>query len=78
MSIKNNKSNVFDVIVIGGVHAGIEAAYSAAKMGSKTQQKMTLLLKMSTVFCIVQLWVMLKTARRCIWLEFWRYETNCS
>lgn len=26
----------FDVIVVGGGHAGIEAAYSAAKMGSKT------------------------------------------
>lgn len=26
----------FDVIVIGGGHAGIEAAYAAAKMGSKT------------------------------------------
>ncbi len=30
----NNKQ--FDVIVVGGGHAGIEAAYSAAKMGSKT------------------------------------------
>src|SRR5579885_3623936 len=26
----------FDVIVVGGGHAGIEAAHSAAKMGSKT------------------------------------------
>ena len=26
----------FDVIVVGAGHAGIEAAYSAAKMGSKT------------------------------------------
>lgn len=26
----------FDVIVVGGGHAGIEAAYAAAKMGSKT------------------------------------------
>ncbi len=28
--------NVFDVIVVGAGHAGIEAAYVAAKMGSKT------------------------------------------
>lgn len=28
--------NNFDVIVIGGGHAGIEAAYAAARMGSKT------------------------------------------
>ena len=27
---------VFDLIVVGGGHAGIEAAYAAAKMGSKT------------------------------------------
>ncbi len=32
----NQKLNSFDVIVIGGGHAGIEAAYAAAKMGSKT------------------------------------------
>jgi len=31
-----NKKQKFDVIVIGGGHAGIEAAYAAAKMGSKT------------------------------------------
>ena len=30
----NNRD--FDVIVVGGGHAGIEAAYAAAKMGSKT------------------------------------------
>lgn len=29
-------NNTFDVIVIGGGHAGVEAAYAAAKMGSKT------------------------------------------
>lgn len=29
-------NNKFDVIVVGGGHAGIEAAYSSAKMGSKT------------------------------------------
>src|SRR3981189_3432979 len=29
-------NNNFDVIVVGGGHAGIEAAYAAAKMGSKT------------------------------------------
>jgi tRNA uridine 5-carboxymethylaminomethyl modification enzyme len=29
-------TNQFDVIVVGGGHAGIEAAYAAAKMGSKT------------------------------------------
>lgn len=28
--------NNFDVIVVGGGHAGVEAAYAAAKMGSKT------------------------------------------
>lgn len=31
-----NKNSVFDVIVVGGGHAGIEAAYAAARMGSKT------------------------------------------
>jgi tRNA uridine 5-carboxymethylaminomethyl modification enzyme len=31
-----NKSYDFDVIVIGGGHAGIEAAHAAAKLGSKT------------------------------------------
>lgn len=31
-----NKTYDFDVLVIGGGHAGIEAAYAAAKMGSKT------------------------------------------
>ncbi len=29
-------THTFDVIVVGGGHAGIEAAYAAAKMGSKT------------------------------------------
>ena len=29
-------NNTFDVIVVGGGHAGIEAAYAAARMGSKT------------------------------------------
>lgn len=29
-------NNQFDVIVVGGGHAGVEAAYAAAKMGSKT------------------------------------------
>ncbi len=28
--------NKFDVIVIGGGHAGVEAACSSARMGSKT------------------------------------------
>ncbi len=31
-----NTTHNFDVIVIGGGHAGVEAAYAAAKMGSKT------------------------------------------
>lgn len=31
-----NGNNFFDVIVIGAGHAGIEAAYAAARMGSKT------------------------------------------
>jgi len=31
-----DKSKKFDVIVVGGGHAGIEASYAAAKMGSKT------------------------------------------
>ncbi len=34
--MENSFSRDFDVIVVGGGHAGIEAAYSAAKMGSKT------------------------------------------
>jgi len=32
----NQMQNSFDVIVVGGGHAGIEAAYAAANMGSKT------------------------------------------
>lgn len=32
----SNSLNYFDVIVVGGGHAGIEAAHAAAKMGSKT------------------------------------------
>ncbi|MFI5332544.1 MAG: tRNA uridine-5-carboxymethylaminomethyl(34) synthesis enzyme MnmG [Candidatus Babeliales bacterium] len=32
----NSTTYDFDVIVVGGGHAGIEAAYAAAKMGSKT------------------------------------------
>lgn len=32
----NEFARDFDVIVVGGGHAGIEAAYAAAKMGSKT------------------------------------------
>ena len=32
----NQMQNTFDVIVVGGGHAGIEAAYAAANMGSKT------------------------------------------
>jgi len=32
----NQMNNFFDVIVVGGGHAGIEAAYAAANMGSKT------------------------------------------
>lgn len=34
--MKNSTIQDFDVIVVGGGHAGIEAAYSAARMGSKT------------------------------------------
>ena len=33
---KRTKVNEFDCIVIGGGHAGVEAAHSAAKMGAKT------------------------------------------
>src|SRR5579863_9149131 len=32
----NQKVYDFDVIVVGGGHAGIEAAHAAAKLGSKT------------------------------------------
>src|SRR5579872_3840156 len=32
----NKQINAFDVIIVGGGHAGIEAAHAAAKMGSKT------------------------------------------
>ena len=34
--MKHAKKDSFDVIVIGGGHAGIEAAYAASQMGSKT------------------------------------------
>ncbi len=34
--MNSNFAYDFDVIVVGGGHAGIEAAYSAARMGSKT------------------------------------------
>ena len=34
--MENSFTRDFDVIVVGGGHAGIEAAYAAAKMGSKT------------------------------------------
>src|ERR1700692_4897437 len=34
--MKLQDSYDFDVIVVGGGHAGIEAAYAAAQMGSKT------------------------------------------
>jgi len=35
--MKNNSmTNSFDVIVVGGGHAGVEAAYAASKMGCKT------------------------------------------
>jgi len=33
--MKNNYGNKYDIIVIGGGHAGIEASYVASKMGAK-------------------------------------------
>jgi len=36
MSTSTQSWNSFDVIVVGGGHAGTEAAYAAARMGSKT------------------------------------------
>ncbi len=36
MDMSNHHKYDFDVIVVGGGHAGIEAAYAAARMGSKT------------------------------------------
>ncbi|MCX5636515.1 MAG: FAD-dependent oxidoreductase, partial [Planctomycetota bacterium] len=30
------RANTFDCIVIGGGHAGVEAAYAASKIGAKT------------------------------------------
>ena len=48
---------VYDVIVVGGGHAGCEAASAAARMGSKT-----LLLTMDmTKFASIR------------WIEFWTY-----
>ncbi len=34
--MKKNQEHIFDVIIVGGGHAGIEAAHAAAKMGSRT------------------------------------------
>ena len=41
----------FDVIVVGAGHAGIEAAYAAAKMGSKTLLLTLDVDKMATLPC---------------------------
>ncbi len=32
----DNTFSTFDVVIVGGGHAGVEAAHAAAKMGSKT------------------------------------------
>ena len=34
--MKKNREHIFDVIIVGGGHAGIEAAHASAKMGSRT------------------------------------------
>ncbi|MBX7145805.1 MAG: tRNA uridine-5-carboxymethylaminomethyl(34) synthesis enzyme MnmG [Alphaproteobacteria bacterium] len=36
MKYENSKSNLFDVIIVGGGHAGCEAAAASARMGAKT------------------------------------------
>ena len=36
IKIMNHQKYDFDVIVVGGGHAGIESSHAAAKLGSKT------------------------------------------
>ena len=52
-TVINNDRNKFDVIVIGGGHAGTEACTAAARMGAKT---LLVTHKKSTIGKSIQIW----------------------